>query len=51
MLCHSAPLDFEATLEHSAVVATYEFPELTDFGTSENWAATVCAFSDLTAPR
>jgi hypothetical protein len=50
ILCKS-PLRFHEELKYTATVMSHEFPELDDFGTSENWKATVTLFSDLTAPK
>ena len=51
ILCAKSPLRFNTPLEHTVTVRDTEFPELGDFGTSENWEATVSNFSDLTARR
>ena len=51
ILCSTALLQFDAELHHSVTVQSHEFPELKDFGTSENWEATVCNYSDLTARK
>jgi hypothetical protein len=51
ILCDKAPLRFGQPLEHRTTVTALDFPELTDFGTSENWSATVTNYSDLTAPK
>ena len=51
ILCSTAPLRFDAELHHAVTVQSHEFPELKDFGTSENWEATVCNYNDLTAPK
>ncbi|MFH0982562.1 MAG: hypothetical protein V2A79_13640 [Planctomycetota bacterium] len=49
ILCDKSPLRFDTPLKHSATVMSHEFPELTDWGTSENWKARVSIHSDLTA--
>ena len=51
LLCRKSPLRFNEPLEYSVTVGAQEFPELDDFGTSENWSAEVTAYSDLTAPK
>ncbi len=51
ILCDDAPLQFNSELHHAVTVADHEFLELEDFGTSENWSAEVCIYSDLTAPK
>ena len=51
ILCNRSPLRFNTPLEHTVTVRDTEFPELVDFGTSENWAATVSNYSHLTAPK
>ena len=51
ILCNRSPLRFNTPLEHTVTVRDTEFPELVDFGTSENWAATVLNYSHLTAPK
>jgi hypothetical protein len=50
ILCASGPLRFGQPLQHSITVASHEFPELEDFGTSENWYGVVSGYSELTAP-
>ena len=51
LLVSSAPLRFGQVLEYSTTLAVYEVPEIKDFGASENWAASVVTYSDLTAPK
>lgn len=50
ILCRNAPLRFDQPLKFSVTVdVPREFPELIEFGASENWSATVSNYSDLTA--
>lgn len=51
VLCDSGYLTFNSKLHHKTTVGSHEFMELDDFGTSENWYATVSHYSDLTAPK
>ena|GEM_PF-4858036 len=51
ILCNKSPLRFNTPLKHTVTVRDTEFPELVNFGTSENWTATVSNHSDLTAPK
>ncbi|MCK4660517.1 MAG: hypothetical protein KAV82_13425 [Phycisphaerae bacterium] len=49
LTCTTEPLRFDSDLHHTVTVASYEFPELDNFGTSENWLAEVKHYGDLTA--
>ena len=51
LLCDKAPLGFNAPLHHTVTVSALDFPEVPDYGTSENWVVRVSSYSELTAPK
>ena len=51
LLCDKEPLRFNTPLHHTVTVSALDFPEVHDYGTTENWQATVASYSDLTAPK